>query len=201
MNRLARELAEVAAAVAAIDADGIGRFVDLLEETQRASRTVFLAGNGGSGANASHFTQDLRNAVPHGRLDVRNLSDNVPVITAIANDRGFDRIFDLQLKGNARSGDLLVAFSCSGKSDNVLNGVAAARELGVRVVGFTGFDGGALRQRCDLSLHVPLMDFGQSEAVHAVILHLAAASLARRLAGASEPGGDALDAATQEGGR
>lgn len=166
------------------------RFVDTLYRVFEEGRTVFLAGNGGSAAAASHFGQDLakgtlRSMDATRRFRVIPLTDNIGYITALANDEGYESIFEQQLRGLGAEGDLLVAISGSGNSPNVLRAVEYARSIGMRTVGVTGFGGGKLRQMADESVHVPVHDMGMCEALHCVVFHAAMSRLKEMLEKAS----------------
>jgi D-sedoheptulose 7-phosphate isomerase len=163
------------------------RFVDVLYEAFEKGCTIFLIGNGGSAAAASHLGQDLAKGTlssmqAERRFRVVPLTDNIGFITALANDEGYDSIFEQQLRNLARSGDLLVAISGSGNSENVIRAVDYARSIGMKTIGVTGFDGGKLRTLADESVHVPVDDMGMTEALHGVIFHIAMSRLRTRLA-------------------
>jgi D-sedoheptulose 7-phosphate isomerase len=163
------------------------RLIETLFEAFEAERTIFLVGNGGSAAAASHFGQDLAKGTLSSmqakrRLRVIPLTDNIGFITALANDEGYESIFEQQLRNLARSGDVLIAISGSGNSPNVLRAVEYARSIGMRSIGVTGFDGGKLRALADESVHVPIEDMGMTEALHGVVFHLVMAQLRTRLA-------------------
>jgi len=163
------------------------RFVETLFEAFEEERTVFLVGNGGSAAAASHFGQDLAKGTLSSmqakrRFRVIPLTDNIGFITALANDEGYESIFEQQLRNLARRGDLLIAISGSGNSPNVLRAVEYARSIGMKTIGVTGFDGGKLRGLVDESVHVPIDDMGMTEALHGVVFHLAMAQLRTKLA-------------------
>ena len=167
--------------------DQSDRFVETLFEAFEADRTVFLVGNGGSAAAASHFGQDLAigtlsSLQAKRRFRVIPLTDNVGFITALANDEGYGCIFEQQLRNLARGGDLLIATSGSGNSPNVLRAVEYARSIGMKTIGVTGFDGGKLRELAHESVHVPTHDMGMAEALHGVVFHLAIAQLRAKLA-------------------
>ncbi len=162
------------------------RFVESLYQAFEQGRTIFLVGNGGSAANASHFGQDLAKGTLSSmsatrRFRVIPLTDNIGFITALANDEGYDSIFEQQLRNLAQSGDLLVAISGSGNSPNVLRAVEYARSIGMKTIGVTGFDGGKLRQVADESVHIPIEDMGMTEALHGVVFHLVMCRLRERL--------------------
>ena len=167
-------------------AEPADRFVEALWSAFEAGATVFLAGNGGSAAAASHFGQDLAKGTladmrATRRFRVIPLTDNVGYITALANDEGYESVFEQQLRNLGRRGDVLVAISGSGNSPNVLRAVDYARSIGMRTIGVTGYDGGKLRSMADLAVHVPVWDMGMCEALHAVVFHLAMAQLRTRL--------------------
>ncbi len=173
-------------ATLAVDRAILSRVIDRLEAAYRNSQSVYVIGNGGSAANASHLAEDLaKGALQDGwekRFRVHSLTDNTPFITAIANDIGYEDIFRFQLRQFAVAGDVLVAISGSGNSPNIIRAVEWACERGMDVVGFTGFKGGRLGGLCALHVHVPLMDMCQSEAVHSVLMHLIVDLLRDRLA-------------------
>ncbi len=162
------------------------RFIETLYKAFEERRTVFLAGNGGSAANASHFGQDLAKGTlasmaAKKRFRVIPLTDNIGFITALANDEGYESIFEQQLRNLAQPGDLLVAISGSGNSPNVLRAVEYAQSISMKTIGVTGFDGGKLRKLADESVHIPVDDMGMSEALHGVVFHLVMAQLRARL--------------------
>jgi D-sedoheptulose 7-phosphate isomerase len=141
---------------------------------------VFICGNGGSGANASHFCEDLGKSTldPEDfnnddmpRLKVLSLTDNTPYILAWGNDEGFERIFVEQLKNFASPDDMLISISGSGNSPNVLRAVEWANSHQLTTWGVTGFDGGQLQQLANHNLHVDSDDMGLVESVHLVAFH------------------------------
>jgi len=166
-------LADLQGCLARLDLQALMRIVNRLRVVRDSGRTVFVAGNGGSAATASHWVNDLAKAtVRSGQRPFRviGLVDNVSWLTAIANDDGFERIFANQLENFAEPGDLLAVISASGNSPNVLQAVDAARARGVSSIGFVGFDGGQLRERLDECLWVPTARgaYGLVESVHMV---------------------------------
>jgi len=177
---------QVAALFEGLDAQ-TDRFVATLHRGFEAGRTIFLCGNGGSAAAASHFGQDLAKGTLSSmdakrRFRVIPLTDNIGFITALANDEGYESIFEQQLRNLGREGDLLVAISGSGNSPNVLRAVAYAHSIGMTTIGVTGFDGGKLRALANESVHVPIEDMGMCEAIHGVVFHAAMCFLRERLA-------------------
>lgn len=164
----------------ALPFDAIGRALAALEAAYGAGRTVFLAGNGGSAATASHMCNDLVWGIARlGRPGFRavSLSDNVSLLTAVANDSGYERVFLPQLEALASAGDVLVAISGSGNSPNVVRAVERAREMGLTTVGFLGMAGGALAGLVDVAVIVPSDDYGPIEDAHMMLDHLAIAYL------------------------
>ncbi len=159
----------------------------LIEQAYDAGRFVFIIGNGGSGANASHLCEDLakctlRDFENQKRLKVLSLTDNTAGIMAWANDEGYDRIFVEQLKNLASPGDLLLAISGSGNSPNILKAVEWANDHGMTTVGITGFGGGKLKTLAHHNLHAPVDDMGIVESLHQVVFHWIIDDLYRRFA-------------------
>ncbi|GAC1320680.1 MAG: SIS domain-containing protein [Isosphaeraceae bacterium] len=170
-----------------LDESQIVRMAELIDKAYRAGRFVFIIGNGGSGANASHFSEDLakctlRDFENQKRLRVLSLTDNTAGIMAWANDEGYDRIFLEQLKNLASPGDLLIAISGSGNSPNILKAVAWANENGLETIGVTGFSGGKLQSLARYNLHSAIDDMGIVESIHQVVFHWVIDDLNRRFA-------------------
>ena len=184
MELIKKYVNEVIDATRQVDAAHVQAVIDKLEEAYRQGRLVCLIGNGGSAAAASHFAEDLaKGALPDDevkRFRVLSLADNTAYITAVANDLGYERIFSFQLQQFARPGDVLIAVSGSGNSPNIIHAVEYAKAHDLFVIAFTGFSGGKLLKLADLTVHVPIMDMCQTEAVHAVYMHLIADLLLER---------------------
>jgi len=155
--------------------DQIAEIIRTLEQARMDRRQIFLIGNGGSAATASHFANDLlKSTVSEGkpRIKVMALTDNIPIMMAYANDCGYETIFAEQLDALAAPGDVLVAFSGSGRSPNVIHGLDVARQRGLTTIGVTGRDGGEMQERCDICLIAPCQPMEQIEDVHMVLCHL-----------------------------
>jgi D-sedoheptulose 7-phosphate isomerase len=173
-QQLASEyLADLQHALANLDVDTLLRIVDRLRVARDAARTIFVAGNGGSAATASHWVNDLAKATKRsGQRPIRviGLADNVPWLTALANDEGYDRVFAGQLETFAEPGDVLAVISASGNSPNLLRAVDEAQSRDVTTIAFVGFDGGRLRDRVDECLWVPSPNgaYGVVESAHMV---------------------------------
>jgi D-sedoheptulose 7-phosphate isomerase len=159
----------------------------VIEDAYRDGRFVFIIGNGGSGANASHISEDLAKATLRDfegqkRLKVLSLTDNTAGIMAWGNDEGYDRIFIEQLKNLASPGDVLLAISGSGNSPNILRAVEWANAHGMTTVGITGFGGGKLKEMNHLNMHAGIDDMGMVESLHMVAFHWIIDDLNRRFA-------------------
>lgn len=173
-DALDRYLREVTEALAKLDRQAVAGVVDEFLRAWREGRTLFFAGNGGSAATAAHFVVDMSKgtAVP-GRPPLRaiSLTDNLPSLTAWANDASYDVAMSERLRALASPGDVLVAISCSGTSRNVLRAVQTAHALGLRTVGLAGRDGGRLKDMVDVCVCAPAEWIGQQEDVHMVLDH------------------------------
>jgi D-sedoheptulose 7-phosphate isomerase len=182
-------LEDVSASVARLPLAQIAVFAETIERAYRDDRQVFVIGNGGSASTASHMACDLaKNIYPADgaprirRFRVLSLTDNVALITALANDNGYDRVFADQLSYYVRPGDLVIAISASGNSPNVLEGLAAARTAGARTAALLGFGGGRARELADVSVLVDSRDYGHVEDAHLVVNHLVTAWMRRVVA-------------------
>lgn len=154
----------------------IEKFIQAIEVAYQNDRTIFICGNGGSGALASHMAEDLALGMLNDneqqrRLKVMALTDNTPYILACANDRGFDTIFVEPLKNLARVSDLVIAISGSGNSKNVLQAIEYANNHGLNSFGFTGFSGGLLKKIAQTTIHVDSSNMGAVESAHLTIFH------------------------------
>jgi D-sedoheptulose 7-phosphate isomerase len=181
-------LEQVTAAAAAVNPAEVDALVDAIVDAHRDGRFVFIIGNGGSGANASHLCEDLGKGPltdfeNQKRIKVLSLTDNAAYILAWGNDTSFDRIFLEQLRNIAGPGDLLIAISGSGNSPNVLRAVEYANDRGMKTFGATGFGGGKLRQIAQQCFHVPCDDMGIVEAVHGIFFHYLIDVLRERIRG------------------
>ena len=177
MEHIRHYLDELKTALDTLDLEAVKRAREWVGETRRQGRQLFLCGNGGSAATASHLANDLGKGASYGRpqsnrFRVVALTDNVPWMTALANDVGYEAIFAEQLRNLGQAGDLLIAISGSGNSPNVLNAVQVAREQGMRTIGWCGFGGGKLAGLVDLPVVVGSHHMGRVEDVHAIIMHL-----------------------------
>ncbi len=159
-----------------IESGQLSKFINLLMDAYEGGKSIYVIGNGGSAANASHFAQDLAKGCrgpmeSEKRFRAISLTDNTPFITALSNDDGYQYVFEQQLMTYAGPGDMLVAISGSGNSPNVIRAVEWANRKGLTTVGITGYNGGRLISLAKYSVHVPLNDMCTAESVHSVLLH------------------------------
>jgi len=157
-----------------IDLDAVERIGARLWQAYVEDRRIFIIGNGGSAATASHMACDLaKGAAVPGRRRVRaiSLTDNVAHMTAIGNDIGYEKLFTEQLANLAEAGDLLVVFTASGNSPNILDALRWARETGVATIGVLGFDGGEAARLADLCVVAPSRNYGFVEDFHLILEH------------------------------
>ena len=158
-----------------LDVGQLNAALNLLDETRLKKGRIYICGNGGSAATASHFQNDFNKGVSE-YIEVpfrfHCLNDNMATIMAIANDIGYEEVFRFQLRGNLEPNDLLVAISGSGDSKNVLKAVDYAKSLGNKVIGLTGYSGGKLKELADISLHAPVQSMQVTEDIHMIFDHL-----------------------------
>lgn len=158
---------------------------ETLYHAYHARHQVFVLGNGGSASTASHMAADLaKNTIGPGmtRFRIMSLNDNIPLMTALGNDLGYEHLFSEQLQNLIGPGDVVVAISGSGNSPNVLNALGYARSQSCFTVGLLGFDGGAARAMCDLALVIDSRDYGVVEDAHLILNHVLVEYFQRRLA-------------------
>ena len=160
-----------------IDKNAIEDIISALEQTLISNSKVYIIGNGGSAATASHMVNDL--GVGLKRRDIRkfnviSLADNTPVCSAIANDIGYENIFYMQLKDVIEQNDVVIAISCSGNSENIIKATEYAITKGSKIIGLTGFDGGKLKKISDISFHINTQngEYGIVEDMHMILDHI-----------------------------
>jgi D-sedoheptulose 7-phosphate isomerase len=155
--------------------DGIDQIANILVGAYDAGRTVFLCGNGGSASLASHFACDLGKGTAYcnggKRLRALSLTDNLPTLTAWANDSSYEDVFSEQLRNFVQPGDVALAISCSGNSRNVLNALQVARDAGATTVGISGFQGGEMKSLCDICVIIPSTNMQIIEDLHLAMVH------------------------------
>ena len=161
----------------------IEKFVEVLLEARERESSIFFIGNGGSAATASHFANDIAIGTRTYEKPFRAISlcDNQAVITAIANDDGYEKIFSQQLQVLLKKQDVVVAISASGNSPNLLDAIDTAKKMNTITVGISAFDGGKMKEMVDISVHVPTEkgEYGPAEDAHMVLDHLVSNYLMR----------------------
>lgn len=184
MQNIATYFAEIQEVVDQLPVETINQIVDILLESASAGRKVFIFGNGGSASTASHFACDLsKNTMVDGapRFRVIALNDNIPLITAWANDTAYDNIFAAQLSAFIEPGDVVIAISCSGNSGNVINAMHIAHQYDALTIGFTGDKGGKLKDMVDVCITVPTPKIEQQEDIHLMLEHCICANIRDKL--------------------
>lgn len=146
----------------------------LLTDTVMAGRKVLIAGNGGSAADAQHIAAELTGRYVKDRkaLPAIALTVDTSALTAISNDYGFERVFARQVEAFARPGDLFIAISTSGNSPNIIQALHTARELGCKIIGLSGRDGGQMNNLCDLNIIIPDDVTARIQEMHILIGHI-----------------------------
>lgn len=163
------------AMLASIDIDAVNQVMNVLEDARKRHAGIYICGNGGSAATASHFVCDFNKGASQGQDDKYQficLSDNVPTMMAVANDFSYDQVFKAQLEGRIGKDDVFIGISGSGNSNNVVFAAEYAKECGAIVLGFVGYDGGKLKPICDYALHVDIDNMQVVEDIHMVFDHL-----------------------------
>jgi Phosphoheptose isomerase len=158
-----------------VDRKEIQKAMEVLVKARDQKKYIFIMGNGGSAATASHYAGDFNKGLSlnrEKRFRFVALNDNAPTVLSLANDVSYDAIFVEQLKNFLDDGDVVIAISGSGNSKNIINAVEYAKQKGNTVIGMTGYSGGKLKDLSDIQLHVPLDNMQVVEDVHMVFCHL-----------------------------
>jgi len=166
---------EVLEVIGSIDLERVELAIEIFAEARERGRRIFVCGNGGSAATASHFATDMVKGASYGhpnRFKIMALTDSPSTLTAYSNDVQYDCVFVEQLKNFAEPGDVVVALSGSGNSPNVLRALEYANSIGCRTIALTGRDGGQLGPLGRLHIHVPHGHMGRIEDAHMVALHM-----------------------------
>ena len=144
-------------------------------QTIKQKKTIYVCGNGGSAAISNHYICDyLKFLRQHSNLKPKiiSLSTNIETITAISNDFDYSQVFKYQAESLFEKNDLLIVISSSGNSDNVKEVVKYSKKKGVKVIGFSGFDGGFLKKHSDISVHIDVNNYGMAEDSHHILMHI-----------------------------
>lgn len=176
-----------------ISIEDIDRAVELLFDAWKRQRQVFTCGNGGSASTATHFACDLAKTTivdEKRRFRVYCLNDNIPLVSALTNDEGFDNLFYEQLKNSFQEGDVLICISVHGGagsdkaglwSQNLLKAMKYATDNGGKTIGLSGFDGGPMKEIADACIVIPINSTPQVESFHLALEHLICACLRRKI--------------------
>jgi D-sedoheptulose 7-phosphate isomerase len=175
MNFPAEYKGKLLAALETIDLVKVDEIIGVLARARDEDRQIFVCGNGGSAATANHFACDMVKGASYGRqkrFRITALSEQIPTLTAYANDVGYDAVFVEQLKNFAREGDVLIAISGSGNSPNVVRAVEYANSIGCLTIGLSGRNGGKLKPLVRLNVHIPEEHMGRIEDAHMTVCHM-----------------------------
>jgi D-sedoheptulose 7-phosphate isomerase len=173
-------LADLTSVLQRVPRQSLARAISALLEARTHGRRVYAFGNGGSAATASHFVCDLvKTAHVPGYAPFRAfaLTDNIPLMTAVANDRAYDETFVSMLEALIEPNDVVIGISTSGNSPNVVDGLRAANRLGARTIAFLGCDGGVALHVASIAVHIPCAHYGLVEDTHSAICHAITAAI------------------------
>ena len=158
-----------------LNLEDVSAVLNVLEKARIDGKRIFICGNGGSAATASHYAGDFNKCISE-NLEVKYhfecLSDNVPTMMAVANDISYNEIFRYPLVHRMHQGDILIGISGSGNSQNVVNAFKYANEIGGIAIAIVGYDGGKMKEMADYSIHVDINDMQISEDIHMIIDHM-----------------------------
>jgi D-sedoheptulose 7-phosphate isomerase len=192
-NFISNYLIELREATGNMPVEDIDKTIELLYEAWETGNQTFICGNGGSASTATHFACDLaKTTIIEGRdrFKVECLNDNIPLMLALVNDDGFDNLFIEQMKAKFREGDIVICISVHGGagqdkaqlwSQNLLKAMTYAQENGGRAIGFSGFDGGPMKDIADACVVVPANSTPLVESLHLAIEHLVCSSLRQKI--------------------
>lgn len=160
-----------------LDLSSIQSIIEELDNCEKKDSKIYIIGNGGSAATASHMANDLSIGLKLREIrnfNVESLSDNNSICTAIANDIGYENIFYAQIKNKIKKDDILISISCSGNSANILKATQYAKTIGSTIVAMTGFSGGELKELANITFHVNTDkgEYGLVEDVHMILDHI-----------------------------
>lgn len=158
-----------------LSAEDISTVMNILEDARINGKRIFICGNGGSASTAAHFECDFNKGISYDqkvKYDFECLSDNVPMMMAIANDIGYEDIFVVPLKNKLKSGDIVIGISGSGNSENVVKAIEYGNEIGAETIGLVGYDGGRLKEIAKYHIHVRMDNIQVVEDVHLMLDHM-----------------------------
>ena len=158
-----------------LNMNSINQVMNILETARLEEKNIFICGNGGSAATASHYCCDFNKGVSENQEKKYNfecLNDNIPTLMAISNDIGYEEIFRFPLKNKMKSGDILIGISGSGNSKNVVNAMEYAKSIGGTTIAIVGYSGGKMKKIADYNIHVNINNMQISEDIHMMLDHM-----------------------------
>ncbi len=161
--------------LSSLNCDEINDVMNVLENARLNHKRIFICGNGGSASTAAHFECDFNKGISYDqniKYDFECLSDNVPMMMAIANDIGYDDIFIVPLKNKLNPGDIVIGISGSGNSENVVRAIEYGNIIGADTIAFTGYNGGRLKKIANHSIHVNIENMQITEDIHLILDHM-----------------------------
>lgn len=165
-----------------LDLESVNTVMNVLEVARVLGKRIFVCGNGGSAATASHYCCDFNKGVSWHKgqaYDFECLNDNVATMMAVGNDVGYEEIFRFPLRNKMKSGDILIGISGSGNSKNIINAFEYARKIGGKVIAIVGYDGGKMKEMADYNIHADINDMQISEDLHMILGHMMAQILGK----------------------
>lgn len=175
-------LSDLLFGVESVDIEILEKAYELIYHAVTNGRNIFVCGNGGSAAIAEHLSCDHSKGVntnTHLLPKIICLNSNVALLTATANDKGYDQVFSYPLSLHGKAQDLLICISSSGNSGNIVNALVKAKEMGITTLSLTGFEGGIARMISDVNIHIPVNNYGVVEDGHQIIMHMLAQYIRR----------------------
>lgn len=174
-KKLTAYLEEEISVLKNLDLEAINRVMNIMEKARTERRRIFICGNGGSAATASHFCCDFNKGVSEHqdwKYNLECLSDNVPTMMAVANDIGYEEVFRFPLKNKMQTGDLLIGISGSGNSQNVINAMEYTKSIGGTTIAIVGYSGGRMKEIADYCIHVNINNMQIAEDIHMMLDHM-----------------------------
>ena len=160
-----------------IDPNALREILAVVQDTKKAGKSIYVAGNGGSAAICNHLSCDWTKGTYSAHsttLKTHSLSSNVSLLTAISNDFSYEESFSKQVEYYLSPGDVVLLISSSGNSPNIIRAAQQAKKQGAKLIGFSGFSGGELRRLSDISIHIAINNYGVVEDVHQSVMHVIA---------------------------
>lgn len=159
----------------ALSLQEINDVMNVMEDARKLGKRIFVCGNGGSASTAAHLECDFNKGISYDqeiKYDIECLSDNIPMLMAIANDVGYNDIFVVPLRNKLKKGDIVIGISGSGNSENVIRAVVYGNNVGAETIALTGYSGGRLKELAKYNIHVPVENMQITEDVHLVLNHM-----------------------------